>query len=173
MSQILQKLKGGDLRSIGRADEVVQDILNKPALFAEVFDGMLDDDSCVRMRSADALEKVSVEHPEYLQPFKTRLIKEVAKIEQQEVRWHVTQMFSYIKVTDKERDDIMEILGFYLNHEESNIVKVFSMQTMADFAEKDKRLRPAVIKTIKKCMKTGSPAIVGRGEKLIRKLKGK
>jgi len=96
MGGILQKLKGKDLRSIGRAEEVVYDILNNPALFAEVFEGILDDDPIVRMRSADALEKVSSKHPEYLQPFKNRLIYEVSQIEQQEVRWHVAQMFSYL-----------------------------------------------------------------------------
>ena len=74
MSAILQKLKGGDRRSIGRAPEVVADILETPALFAEVFEGMHDSDPLVRMRSADALEKISAEHPEYLQPFKNRLI---------------------------------------------------------------------------------------------------
>ena len=31
MNEILHKLQGGDLRSIGRSDEVVQDILNKPS----------------------------------------------------------------------------------------------------------------------------------------------
>ena len=30
MSQILKKLEGGDLRSIGRSDEVVNDILENP-----------------------------------------------------------------------------------------------------------------------------------------------
>jgi hypothetical protein len=40
MSDILHKLKCGDLRSIGKADEVVQDILNKPSLFKKVFKGM-------------------------------------------------------------------------------------------------------------------------------------
>ncbi len=94
MSQVLQKLKDGDLRSIRKADEAVQDILNDPQLF-EVFEGMLNDDPRVRMRSADALEKVSSKHPEYLQPFKNWLINEIAKIKQQEVRWHVAQMFSY------------------------------------------------------------------------------
>ena len=89
IGRILQKLKGGDLRSIGRAEEVVYDILNNPALFTEVFEGMLDDDPIVRMRSADVLEKVSSKHPEYLQPFKNRLISEVSQVRQQEVRWHV------------------------------------------------------------------------------------
>jgi len=93
MRKILDKLKGGDLRSIGRSEEVVLDILKNPALFKTVFEGMLDNDPRVRMRSADVLEKVSSKHPEYLQSFKSRLINEISKIEQQEVRWHVAQMF--------------------------------------------------------------------------------
>ena len=58
MNEILHKLQGGDLRSIGRSDEVVQDILNKPSLFKDVFMGILSDDPIVRMRSADAIEKL-------------------------------------------------------------------------------------------------------------------
>ena len=50
MGEVLQKLKGGDLRSIGRAEEVIEDILKNPSLFAEVFEGMLHDDPRVRMR---------------------------------------------------------------------------------------------------------------------------
>ncbi len=35
MMGILDKLRGGDLRSIGRADEVVEDILAAPTLFKD------------------------------------------------------------------------------------------------------------------------------------------
>jgi hypothetical protein len=69
--KILEKLKGGDLRSIGRSEEVVQDILENSTLFKAVFEGLLDDDARIRMRSADVLEKVSSKHPKYLQAFKT------------------------------------------------------------------------------------------------------
>jgi len=34
---ILGKLRGDDLRSLGRADEVIKDILAEPALFDDVF----------------------------------------------------------------------------------------------------------------------------------------
>ncbi len=61
MGRILQKLKGGDLRSIGRAEEVVQDILNNPVLFAEVFEGMLDNELLVRMRNVNI--KISTNGP--------------------------------------------------------------------------------------------------------------
>ncbi len=59
MSDILEKLKGGDRRSIGRVNEVVSDVINNAALFDSVFNGMLNDDPIVRMRAADAVEKVT------------------------------------------------------------------------------------------------------------------
>ena len=170
MSEILQKLRGGDLRSIGRAEEVVQDILRSPSLFGEVFDGMLNDDPLIRMRSADALEKVSSKHPEYPKPYKTRLISEVSKIKQQEVRWHVAQMFSRLEINDRERDRIIKILLSYIDTSESKIVKTFSMQTLADLAKRDEAIRPQIIKILKNLVGTGSPAMKNRGNKLINKL---
>jgi len=84
--RVLKKLEGGDRRSIGRVNEVVADVLNDPTLFEVVFYGMLSDDPIIRMRSADAVEKITARHPEYLQPYKTKLIQQVAKIDQEEVR---------------------------------------------------------------------------------------
>jgi predicted thioredoxin/glutaredoxin len=62
--------------------------MGDPPLFEIVFDGMLSDDPLIRMRSADAIEKITAKRPEYLQPYKEKLIKQIAKSEQQEVRWH-------------------------------------------------------------------------------------
>ncbi len=170
MGHILHKLTGGDLRSIGKAEEVVQDILIKPALFAEVFEGMLHDDPRVRMRSADVLQKVSSKHPEYLQPFKDRLINQVSMIEQAEVRWHLAQMFSYLEINRAERDKIITILLSYLETEESKIVKVCSIQTLADLAEKDEDIKFKVLTKLKEIAATGSPAMVSRARKLIDRL---
>ncbi len=132
---------------------------------------MTSDDPIIRMRSADIIEKVSSKHPEYLQPFKSELIEKVSKIEQQEVRWHLAQMFSYIKVNKKERNEIIKILYSYLEKDDSKIVKTFSMQTLADFAEKDESIRPRILETFGKLIKIGSPAMASRGKKLITKLK--
>lgn len=170
MSKILQKLRGDDLRSIGKADEVVQDILNDPSLFQEVFEGMLNKDPVIRMRSADAIEKVSAKRPEYLRPFKSKLINQISKIEQQEVRWHTAQMFSYIETSKIERNKIIKILLSYIETDESKIVKTFSMQTLADFAEKDEQIKPRMINLIKGMIKNGSPAIISRGNKLLKQL---
>ena len=170
MNDVLKKLEGGDRRSIGRVDEVVAEVLNDPSLFEAVFNAMLSDDPIIRMRSADAVEKITAKHPEYLQPYKRKLIQQVAKIEQQEVRWHVAQMFPRLELSKEERAVIVEILLDYLN-DKSKIVKTFSMQALADFAERDASLRFKVIKLLEELTRTGSPAMQSRGRKLLERLK--
>ncbi|HLC30941.1 MAG TPA: hypothetical protein VJM51_09220 [Dehalococcoidia bacterium] len=170
MSQVLQKLQGGDLRSIGRSNEVVQDVLEDPALFAEVFEGLFSEDPRVRMRCADVLEKVSAQRPELLQPFKERLIHQVSQIPQQEVQWHAAQMFSYLETSRAERDEILRVLLSYLASTKSNIVKVCSMQALADLAERDDTVRLEMLGKLKELVDTGSPAVVSRGRKLVKQL---
>ena len=95
---ILEKLAGGDHRSIGRSAEVVRDVLDDPSLFETVFRGMLSADSLVQMRAADAVEKITLARPDLLTPFKRQLIERVAAIDQKEVRWHVAQILPRLRL---------------------------------------------------------------------------
>ena len=168
-ADILKKLSGGDRRSIGRVSEVVTDVLNNPTLFEVVFHGMVSDDPVIRMRSADAIEKITARCPEYLQPYKTKLIQQVAKIEQQEVRWHVAQMVPRLELIEEERAVVVEILLGYLD-DKSKIVKTFSMQALADLAEQDAGLRSQIIPLLEELIRTGSPAMKSRGRELLERL---
>ena len=169
MKDILEKLKGGDRRSIGRVEEVVQDVFSDPSLFHVLFKGLSIDDPVIRMRSADAVEKITAKHPDYLQPYKTELMGQLATIKQQEVRWHVAQMLPRLRTTKGERAVIAEILFGYLN-DKSNIVRTFAMQALADLAETEPLLLSKVIPLLEKLTRTGSPAVKTRGKKLLEKL---
>lgn len=166
MANILKKLEGGDRRSVGRVDEVVA----APTLFETVFQGMLADDPLLRMRCADAIEKITLQHPEWLRPYKSQLVRRVALISQQEVRWHVAQLFSRLTLTARERRSEVTILEDYLN-DESRIVKTFAMQALADIAEQDAELRRPIVRKLARLTRTGSPAMQSRGRKLLAKLK--
>ncbi len=89
---------------------MVANVIHDPSLFGLVFQGMLNDDPLIRMRSADPIEKITVKHPEYFQPYKEILIKQIAKSEQQEVRWHVAQMDPRLELNQEERSAIFELL---------------------------------------------------------------
>jgi hypothetical protein len=170
MHPVVEKLKGGDRRSIGRVGEVVADVQADPGLFGFVFAGMSDEDPLIRMRCADAVEKITAEHAEYLRPHKERLIRQIARIEQPEVRWHVAQLFSRLELSPEERRVVVGILSDYLA-DESKIVKTFSMQALADIAERDADLREPIIRRLEELTRSGSPAMQSRGRKLLAKLK--
>jgi hypothetical protein len=122
------------------------------------------------MRCADVVEKVTVQHPEYLVPYKWNLIHEVSKINQKEVRWHVAQLFSRLELTHNDRKEVLIILSDYLE-DKSKIVKTFSMQALADIAEQDNGLKPGIMKKLEVLTREGSPAMKSRGRKLLSKLK--
>jgi hypothetical protein len=171
LEPILKKLVGIDRRSIGNANEVVSDVISDPSLFNIVFKGISCDDPVLRMRCADVVEKVTARHPEFLVRCKRTLIHEVAKIDQQEVRWHVAQLFSRLELTDTDRKDVLEILSEYLK-DKSKIVKTFSMQALADIAEQDESLKPGIIQSLEVLIREGSPAMKSRGRKLLSRLNG-
>ena len=169
MDLILEKLAGTDRRSTGKSREVVAEVLANPALFDAVFEGMLADDPVLRMRAADAVEKITAQHPEYLRPYKKKLIRKVARIDQQEVRWHVAQMLSRLDLSRTERRAVVDLLADY-SRDKSKIVKTFSMQALADIAEQDADLRPSIVMQLQELTRTGSPAMQSRGRKLLARL---
>ena len=170
MVDVLSKLRGGDRRSIGKVDEVVSAVRKKPDLFKHLASGLFEEDPVVRMRAADAMEKISLDNPEFLQPFKRKLIRLAAESQQQELRWHLAQMIPRLKLTPKETATLTEILFDYLN-DKSKIVVTFAMQALADLALKKAITSTGVIRAIETLTQTGSPAIQSRGKKLLTQLK--
>lgn len=166
---LLEKLTGGDRRSIGRVDEVIAEVLADPGLFDTLFWGMAAGDPLVRMRAADAVEKITVDRPEWLSPYKEALLTDIGASEQQEVRWHVAQMLPRLDLSPAERRQALAILHGYLV-DQSKIVKTFAMQAMADLARHDPALKPEVIPVLKELTETGSPAMRSRGRKLLKVL---
>ena len=171
MQPILSKLEGGDRRSIGRSNEVVAEVLADPGLFDTVFSGLLMDNPLLRMRSADAIEKITARHPEFLFPYKTKLIEQVARIDQKEVRWHVAQMVSRVEWNKTERKRVWGVLLEYLN-DRSSIVRTFAMQALADLAQQAPELQPTALVHLRELTAIGTPAMKARGRKLLAEMEG-
>ncbi len=169
--KILRKLEGGDRRSIGRSNEVVAGVLAERKLFSNLFAGLSFDDPIVRARAADAVEKISAIHPECLRPYRARLVGELARCEQKEVRWHIAQMLPRLRWNVRERQEVCDILTDYLC-DSSSIVKTFAMQALADLTTQAPELRPAVLRQLKKLTVRGTPAMRARGRKLLAELSG-
>ncbi|MCG2689887.1 hypothetical protein L6252_01225 [Candidatus Parcubacteria bacterium] len=174
MKAILKNLAGDDFRSIGKSNEIVKSTLVNPDFFPDIFTGLLHNDPLIRMRAADAIEKITKIHPEWLQPYKRTLLKKILPLEQQEVRWHVAQMIPRLKMTKRERNGTAQTLFTWLNNKkESKIVRVMALQALSDFARLDNQLKNKVIKTLHKLLNTGAPSLKSRGKKLLKEFSAK
>lgn len=170
MSKILlEKLTGGDRRSIGQANEVVDEVLRTPQLFTTLFEGLHDDNPLIRMRTADALEKITAQRPAWLAPYKYELLRMLAAPEQPEVRWHLIQMAPRLHLTNRERTKTISVLKCYLS-DDSSIVKTSAMQAIAELVGDDEHLRAETIRLLETLVKSGTPAMKSRGRKLLRNL---
>jgi hypothetical protein len=169
MHPILASLSGGDRRSIARSNEVVTRVLNHPALFDVLVSGMLLDDPLLRMRCADAAEKITAIHPEYLVPYKSVLLKTLSKIEQQEMQWHVAPMLVRLPLSAREQKVVADIL-FAQMGSRSSIVKTLAMQALFDLAMRNPALQPLALRHIRELAVIGTPAMKARGKKLLARL---
>jgi HEAT repeat protein len=169
MNALIEMLAGGDRRSIGRSEQVVSAVLADETLFPDLFRGLYSEDPVVRMRAADALEKITARRPELLQPYQAELIERARQADQQELRWHAAQMLPRLELGSYERRQVIEILMGYLN-DKSSIVKTFTMQALADLAEQDAGLRDEVINILQDLTQNGTPAMQSRGRKLLANL---
>jgi len=166
---ILALLAGGDRRSIGRSDQVAAMVSKNPKLFPNLIAGLWSEDPLVRMRAADAAEKVTRDHPKWLQPHKNELLGLMAEAAEQELRWHLAAMVPRLRLNAKERQQALSLLTGYLE-DRSSIVKTFALQALADFAAQDPSIRPTVTETLRQAARNGTPAMKARSRKLLLRL---
>src|SRR5690606_33184547 len=136
---------------------------------------MTCDDPVLRMRAADAVEKASRERPELLAPFKAKLLREVAAVEQQEVRWHLAQILPRLQLDAEEWAIVLAFLEDCLQHQ-SRIVQVNALQAMFDLAHTTRSgeelgtVRAKLARTVDELLETGSPAVKARARRLKKQL---
>lgn len=166
---MLAILKGGDRRSIGKSNDVMKRVLREPALFDVLISGLLLHDPLIRMRCADAAEKVTAIHPEYLAAYKPVLLNTLSKVEQQEVQWHLAPMLVRLQLSGAEQKIVVDILLAQMNSR-SSIVKTFAMQALFDLAARYPELQPLAVRHIRELTVIGTAAMKARGRKLLAKL---
>jgi hypothetical protein len=168
-TNILSLLQGGDRRTIGRADRVAAKVSKNPGLFPELIAGLWSEDALVRMRAADAAEKVTRSSAELLGPYKKELLGLMAEATEQELRWHLAAMVPRLVLNARERQHAITALQSYLE-DRSSIVKTFALQGLADLAQDDADHRSRVIEILREATRNGTPAMKARSRKLLFRL---
>ena len=162
-------LRGGDRRSIGQSNQVAAQVLRQPARFAQLIKLLWSDDPLVRMRAADAAEKVCARQPRLLDRYKAQLLGLAEETTQAEVRWHLALMLPRLALTCSERARVADTLREYLN-DHSSIVRTFALQGLAELAPVDASLEAEIVSLLEQCSRNGTPAMKARSRKLLKRM---
>lgn len=166
MSRFQEILKGGDLRSIGRANEIVAAV-NTAEAFDELLEGLKDTDRKVVMRTADALEKISIKHPEFLQKHKNALLKLSQKAQDIELKWHLAILLSRLTLGPKELKKVWDILTFWAkDQKEGKIVRVHAIQGLYNLMQQHPAFSKEFYAMLAVMEKESIPSLNARIQKL-------
>jgi hypothetical protein len=144
-------------------------VSKEPELFPELIAGLWSANPLVRMRTADATEKVTRTNHDLLQPYKKELLGLTTETKQQELRWHLAAMIPRLRLSAKERQIAISALNSYLE-DASSIVKTFALQGLADLAQNDPSIRPRVVEILREASRSGTAAMKARSRKLLLQL---
>jgi HEAT repeat protein len=168
MNELLEKLRGGDLRSDGRANEVVEDVFMSPELLPLLIEGLNEPDKVVRGRTADVLEKISRTNPEMLKGLTEKFMYLAVHDDVPMVRWHLVMIFGNVKLSEK-TDEVLSIL-FGLLQDESVFVKSWSIVVLCILGIRHENRRKEILKNIKTLKDDDSVAIRSKVSKASRVL---
>lgn len=160
---------GGKSNSLGRVSDVIHEVLNDRSRLNELYDCMFDSDPWVRMRAADAFEKVCREHPEWIEPYIDRMQNELSDDNQQaSIQWHLAQIYQQVNLTAPQKQRALTWLADMLSSNQADwIVAANAMKTLAYFTNSGDFAKPELIRLLKIQLKHKSNAVVKKANKLL------
>jgi hypothetical protein len=163
-------LSRGDRRGLGRVDEVIGMVLKDCALFGELFQCLFSPNATVRMRAADALEKISRAQIALFDDYIGRLLTEVSEIYRASVQWHLAQILPRLSLTARGRARAIAILRRNLKADTDWIVLNTSLEALAEFAIHDMRLRRDLLPLLRSQTASNRKSVAKRARKLLTRL---
>lgn len=167
MKSIPDILKGGDLRSIGNVNQVIEQIKDQQT-FNELFLELFNPDRKVVMRVADAIEKITLDNPSYLNEHKDEILKFCNTAQHIELKWHLALLVPRLNLSKNEVEKAWKILkNWATDKNESKIVRVNSLQGLYAVGQENKMFLTDLNQIMKEMVQENIPSMNAR----IRKLK--
>ncbi|HXN07954.1 MAG TPA: HEAT repeat domain-containing protein [Nitrospiria bacterium] len=158
-------LSGGDRRSVGNSNKVVSLAYRDPTILPFLVNLLEDKNILVRMRAADALEKVTQKNRDALNPSKPQLLRIAKESKDQEVKWHLAQMLPGLTLSPEESKIVFKLMEQYLK-DKSSIVRTCALQAMVELYLRRGIYRERAQLALKDAFKNGTPAMKARARKL-------
>jgi hypothetical protein len=160
-------LGGGDLRSIGESNKVADQISTQDE-FDSLFKFLHDKERLTVMRAADAVEKITLKHPEYLARHKDAVVNFCLSETNIEFKWHLALLMPRLPLAADEQHVVFGILkNWALNPKESKIVRANALQSLHELSTQNDMLKIDFSATAAAVAEENIPSLNAR----IRKLK--
>ncbi len=169
MATFAKLLAGRDLRSIGESNSIVSAITDHNS-FDMLFKCLFHHDRIVVMRAADAIEKVTIDKPFYLQRHKKEILELSKNVEAKELKWHLALLIPRLHLEQEELGWVWDLLTRWA-HDKTNsrIVRVNSIQALFEIVKYEKELVNDFNLTLEELERGNIPSINAR-IRIIRKL---
>jgi hypothetical protein len=158
MNQLLEWLKGGDLRSDGLSMEVVRFVLEHPDLIPDLLQGLKDADAVIRGRAADAIEHLAREIPFEFRAHQTLLSEAMINDPTPMVRWHMAMVLGHMALDWDEPAQASGLLMDCLS-DRSVFVVSWVIVSLCIYARIYPALHEPIISQVTKCSTNPSVAI--------------
>lgn len=159
-------LQGSDLRSIGKANQVVTRVKGQKD-FDELFSLLSHPDRKVAMRAADAVEKITKTKASFLKKHKVTLLRLLDKASHIELKWHLALLLPRLQLNPSEvRAVWKQLVAWATDKTESKIVRVNSIEALHSFALNDKKRRADLEQVLNEIVKENIPSLSARIRKL-------
>lgn len=167
MSGFEAQLGGGDRRSIGQAEAVAAAVRAEPARVAELWSCLRSTDPLVRMRAADALEKISRDDSAPFVQWKHELLTGAVGDGTAEVCWNLLAIVPRLPLTEEEAQAFVTKLAGHLYDDPSRIVRTASLEALVNLSVDHPGLQPEATRLLTASLDDPTPSLRARARKLL------
>lgn len=127
-------LSRGKPNSLGEVPAVINTVLAEHQRLSELYDCLFNEDAWVRMRAADALEKICRVHPDWLEPYIDKFSSDLATSTQPSIQWHMAQIYRQVTLTPQQQHVAIKWLKTLVSKTDVDwIVSANVMDTLTQF----------------------------------------
>lgn len=132
-SELRDRLRKGDRRSVGAAGAVADLVRQDAALLPQLIDLLDDNDEAVVAHAAHAMMQIALDGPARFDPFVDPLLARLEQLRQWEIGEQLPKILVRTKLSEEQVERLAGIFSANINAR-SNIVAACSLQGMVDLA---------------------------------------
>lgn len=139
----------GSEQSSNQLEQLLEVAAADPLIFDEVMRGLLHSDPCIQKQAAEMLEKITQVRPLFLSPYKRLLLKEVAVIEQVDVRQKIAILYGRVLWDEWDLQQVVALLGEWIETQQDEQIIKNSIQSLYTLAMQKEWISPMFLQHLK------------------------